>query len=355
MGRIKKIHFAAFLFLIFYGMHSFFAKETSASETDNFMAMDQEIQDSSDYFNQSFNSRVEKILARANKRKLHPESCHSLAMKIAVSVGSQIKSHLRGDSFYEESIDRYPRVHQWSEQYYFHHSIFSNSPGILLLAPTISVGGIHMGGDKISHAYGLGLVYYLKYRMDFPKLLRKAELAQQKNQRGEIDHQAAERQAQAEAEEKLVDFGIYSEKKICGLTNPSTQVFSYADLEANYQGFKMFWSLCHGEQPRLEIHDGKWVNAHPVDINEYVGPYWDEAYYLNDYTEKRWKQVKEKLKGYCGPMQSDPKIRKLFSYYDSRKEEKSFSVLLLEKRLSAKQVPDPLPHSVYALCPELKR
>lgn len=73
----------------------------------------------------------------------------------------------------------------------------------------------------------------------------------------------------------------------------SVGVSSYADLEANYQGYIMARDLC--TQGKLKTHDGYWELVQQVNIGNYVNPNWDEGYNTSGYTAKRDKKVRDNL------------------------------------------------------------
>ena len=94
--------------------------------------------------------------------------------------------------------------------------------------------------------------------------------------------------------------------------------FSYADLEANYQGLKFALDMCEGSNPLLvQDSNGKWSQRKDFDITPYLNPKWDESYYPSAYIKKKMEaEGKTQSNGYCDKRFSPKKVAR-FQYYRS--------------------------------------
>jgi hypothetical protein len=178
------------------------------------------------------------------------------------------------------------------------------------LAPNIQVKGFYFGTDKLSHFASTGRIYYNVFK-------RTSKL------------------------EKAISWGIRDEKTLHGFW-PSG-VFSYADLEANYQGFLFYYGLCHGKKPYLEFEDSQWTLRREFRIEHYVSGLWDESYLESYRLPKNWEKVKIVLADkYCVQRNSEL-VRSRFHYYDTHLPVRSSMRYLKSPRL-------PKAQSFQALC-----
>ena len=69
---------------------------------------------------------------------------------------------------------------------------------------------------------------------------------------------------------KAINYGISLEKTILGFW--ASGVFSFGDLEANYQGLLFNLRFCDDKRgiPYLKIRKGKWVLESEIDIKDYI-------------------------------------------------------------------------------------
>ena len=264
-----------------------------AGETDNYLAIHESIKDSKPLFNQYLNNSIHQALASTPKEK--KQSCTQAALQVMQYLGSNnhigspaLNTKMEVWAEANERIDRYPRFikdnkqHQNELQRYGHNSIYS--PGMELLGisvatldPTININGIYFGTDKLSHFLGSGYLYYKKYL----KILHSQGLSEKQK------HIKIIRQ-----------YGLANENGIIG--KKAAGIFSYADLEANYQGFLLALDLCNGNNPILHFTDKKW-QVRPVDMAKYINPNWDESYNSSTYIPSRWASIQANLKrlDYC--------------------------------------------------------
>src|SRR5690606_11846513 len=132
-----------------------------------------------------------------------------------------------------------PRTNQQYAQDYLPHSIYRYSerplPGTLVpLDPTASVAGVHVGLAKFGHFFINGRRYYDRYL-------------------AALGRGASEEAAILDA----IELGLWQENGILGMGVSS--IFSFAGLEANYQGLEMYRWLCEGDAPALQKVEGRWT------------------------------------------------------------------------------------------------
>jgi hypothetical protein len=267
----------------------FFTRTSLAGETDNYFAWGKEIKDSADLFNDYLNDQVERILVEINAGlpSDHTPKCVNVVMTIMEKMGTTrvvfrmaaLNTALERWAESNPAVDRAPPFGT-PEDEYVAESVFAPRMGPLekkfvSIDPTINIGGIYFGTDKLSHFLGSGFLYYKTYL----KTLRQT--------RSEIA-----------ALNAAIESGCQMEAGILGMK--TTGVFSFADLEANYQGLMLALDLCRPDSP-LKMISGKWVLAFPLDIRKYVNPDWDETENVSVYKSGRWQQVKRNIqkKGYC--------------------------------------------------------
>ena len=192
----------------------------------------------------------------------------------------------------------------------------------------INIGGIYFGIDKLSHFTGSGYLYYQSYLIfrDNPDV---------------------------NAEEMAIWFGILGEKSIIGRI--ATGVFSYADLEANYQGMQLGRNMCEGDNPMLKQSDNRWTLTRLLDMRNYVNPLWDESYNPSFYYDgfnltlmPKNTPVLNNIPKYFDALQS-PFVQDLFTYYDSF-QIKSSSYTFLQRLIQEEKLPSPTLYDIRNIC-----
>ena len=139
-------------------------------------------------------------------------------------------------------------------------------PFFMPMARTMEVGDVRFGMDKIGHFFGFGRRGYKQYL----KYINRG-------------------MSEEEATEKVIRSWLFSERLLVG--NLVDGIYSYADVEANYQGLLMIRSLTEGDNPNFKKVDGQWVLAKPIDIVPFITPDFDETYNLSHYSGPRKNQV----------------------------------------------------------------
>lgn len=215
---------------------------------------------------------------------------------------------------------------------YLNQSIYKHSYGFLFrripLSPNVQVNNIYFGTDKLSHFTSTSISYVKKYL----KLIDK----------GYSDEIARKR---------AIDKGIFKENTILGLK--FIGVYSYADLEANYQGFKFYKKMCLDENSYLKKDDqGFWEVARYADINDDVSPYWDESFNLSYRSEKNWFHTSKVIKDEYCPIYYSPRVQARLEYYQSILKQ-SFSVKYIQELQKNNSSSTPIPYtkqSIVKLC-----
>ncbi|MBI2423266.1 MAG: hypothetical protein HYV27_10585 [Candidatus Hydrogenedentes bacterium] len=245
-------------------------RECGAGETDQFMTWGVELKDSAEPLNAFFNERIEAYLDRVNSQAPRITEEDELTRRIFQHFfGGLFSSTMRSWLHESSEIDRFPtdEVSDWTYQ---RQSILRgfHFPFLLPMAQTIRIGEVYLGIDKIGHFFGFGRRYYQRYQRYVDAGLTEAE-----------------------AEEKMIQWGLFHESyTVGGLVDG---IFSKGDLEANYQGFRLARALCGGAAPHIVNRNGAWVLTRPVDLRDYVTPWFDESYNVSLFTQGRWDRVRK--------------------------------------------------------------
>ncbi|MCP4202324.1 MAG: hypothetical protein GY769_10360 [bacterium] len=244
-----------------------------AFETDQYLALEAELVDSAEPVNAYLNAELEAFLARPAADRL---SCRQIPPRFYRHLfqgllASRLQKFLKSNP----AVDLYPKGVGYRE--HLRRSVYRKPafPYVLPLSPTIRIGEVRFGLDKFGHLFGFGRRYYKQYSR-----LR------------------ARGRSEEEAIRAVVRRGLHQERLFVG--GWADGVFSYGDLEANYQGMELARRFCRGESPLLERSDRQWHRRRMIDLREYVTPSFDESYNNNHYPAPRWKKVRPILVAeYC--------------------------------------------------------
>lgn len=286
------------VFLIFI----IFSSSVSALETDNYLAWRFELSDSSGAINEFFNEEIRSVLRESENEK----SCEEITKKI----GEVFESRLVHDNPVENYLLEVLRPGEIYPTDLFHvqESIYRNPYRFYIpyfgLAPTIQVKGFYFGTDKLSHFASTGRIYYNIYKKNF-------------------------------SVEEAVKWGVKDEKSVHGYW--ASGVFSYADLEANFQGLRFYQSLCEGSSPYLKFNGESWTLKKPFRIQEYVSGLWDETFLESYRLPGNWKKVKEVLKEEYCPLKDSSIVLERFRYYKDHLPKSSTLTLLKKSNLPKAQ------------------
>lgn len=300
----------------------FLSATCQALETDNYLVWDKELQDASATIDSFINQKISLVL------KKNPKSCQEAVEEI----GKELESKLVHDNpveiylmqaLSEDEQEIFPQSIKHTEI-----SIYRNPYRILIpdfgLSPNIQVNGYYFGTDKLSHFFSTGRIYFEQYT----KALKKG-----------FSREAAEKFA--------IDWGIDDENKLHGFW--ASGVFSYADLESNYQGFLFYRSLCEASRIR-KPRNRSWMLVNPLSIKDYVDGNWDETYLESYRLPENMEKVQPFLISYC-PMRSNTLVSQRMDYYQSTSTASSSMAYLssLQKN-AAKNVPQVNQQSLSRLC-----
>ncbi|MFQ5528416.1 MAG: hypothetical protein ACE5GX_19455 [Thermoanaerobaculia bacterium] len=251
----------------------FLAAGAAAFETDQYLALEVELADSAAPVNAFVNRELEAFLSRPGLDRM---ACRRIPTRFYRHLfqglmASRLQKHLKN----EPTIELFPDDLGYRE--HLKRSVYRRPsfPYVLPLSPTIRIGEVRFGLDKFGHLYGFGRRYYNHYLR-----LRSRGLSEK------------------EAVRAVVRRGLRQERFFVG--GIADGVFSYGDLEANYQGMRMARDFCEGPDPYLDRLPGGWRVRREIDLQDYVTPSFDESFNNNHYPRTRWKKVRPILQAeYC--------------------------------------------------------
>ena len=299
-----------------------------ALETDQFYAWKRPLRDATGTINAQINANIDQVLAQVNARR-DADTCSCRSVQKAIRHGFLYPFFVRPEVWATNTsrLDRVPSTPD--EELKFRHDYVYGSASALDVirwmppSPTIEVGGIRIGTDKLSHFFSEGSWLYNNYRRF-----------------------RANGGSEDAAVQRAVEFGIATERTVLGGT--SSGVLSLADVEANYQGFLFYRGLCEGPNPGLKRTPEGWRLDPPFDLAAYVSPEWDESWQPNIFLPKRWAKVKPVMERYC-PLLRDPEIvaqRKAYAERDRiTPSEEVVTRMVREGKLR-----DPRPYTIVSLC-----
>ncbi|MBX7258477.1 MAG: hypothetical protein K1Y02_19090 [Candidatus Hydrogenedentes bacterium] len=289
-------------------MMSVYSQTVLAAETDQFLVWDVELRDSAPALNTYLNQETERFLAEENALHGAEHSAALVTQDLYLYLfRSILDSRLRHFVMTAPDIDRYPPS-TISYPEHLEMSIYSakSFPFILPMARTIRIGDVYLGIDKLSHFFGFGRRYFKRY-------VRLRE----------------EGYPEDVAMEKTVEWGMWYERYLVG--NLTDGIYSYADLEANFQGMMMARSFSEGPTPLLVRTGDKWTLARPIDIRDFVNPGFDESYNCSRFMGTRRSQVMHVLESEVCPKRTAPLVQARFERYQKWKP--SFSQQFVDRKL----------------------
>jgi hypothetical protein len=307
-----------------------FVLNVLAVETDQYMAWKIELSDSSEAINSYLNQEVTAAIAKINLEKNSANySCEDVTGKILSHIKGKYEiSRVSEWTSSSNQVARYPD--ELARYEYARQSIYRHSNSLVNamvdLAKTINVDGYYFGTDKIGHIFYMGRHYYHEYLKAIDK---------------KWSHLQAVRFA--------IDKGIGSEQNFLGYAVGG--VFSYADLEANYQGLLLALDFCQGSQPYLtQTEDKKFVFNQKLNIRKYVNADFDETFNPNYYGPNKIKSVRTMISAhYCDEYQGHQVIER-FRSYRSRYQESYSRKYVWDKLKNTKFVKGMNNQSIFAIC-----
>jgi hypothetical protein len=297
----------------------------SAAETDPYYQWIERVPDGTRAFNDKLNADFAERLRKVNASSSETRTCNEVAWELLGPYANTgfwfVIGSMKGWGF------PYRPAHATERTERFLPASVYRKYGLLPLGlfvpvdPTVRVGEVTFGTDKISHFLNNAFRYWDTYR---------------DARAGGATEEAALLAA--------IDRGIAQEAGILGSGVASS--FSYADLEANFQGLEMIRAWCEGGEL---VHDaGAWVLTKKFDITRWVNPCWDEGWYTTAFSGLTGEGVQASLRAQC-PLRLRPRIADQRAAYRARPCT-SFSVRVLDERIAAGELPDPTPYSVESVC-----
>jgi hypothetical protein len=223
-------------------------------------------------------------------------------------------------------VDRIPRgleeSRDYRQRYLLGNTLSLDFARWLQPSPTLQVGEIRIGSDKLAHFFSEGWWFYRWWKK------HRDEYAPDKLQR------------------KMLRYGLKVEWWVQGML--VTGVVSPADMEANYQGFRFYRQMCHGDEPFLHQREGRWYFSVKFDFRNYVSPEWDESWNANIYGKLRWKRIRAAMTAYC-PMLHSPWVAQQRARYSELDTQTPIEELMAEL-VAAGKLPDPRAFDITAVC-----
>lgn len=302
----------------------------AAAETDPYYAWRFHLSDSADELNAVAARVAAEELQAINRGPDGPSlRCEHVARAITRRMVRAGSWHPFGPIGEDWGFDYAPDDnHEYAEEYepvsIYRYTRLWPLGAFARMVPSIEIDGVTVGIDKLGHFFSESRHYWRVYRA---ALFAGATVE--------------------EAERAAIDRGIRKEHTYFGWR--TSGVFSYADLESNWQGFRYFRDLCEGDDARLVYDDGDWVLTEPLDIRDYVNPCWDEAYNPNGLRQRHVRRIRRALEETC-PLFYRPDVQERWERYRQRGCQ-STSQRYLRELVAAGELPDPHLVHIEELCP----
>lgn len=299
----------------------------AALETDQFYAWRRPLRDGADAVNAWMRGEIAAAVADANRAGA--DSCEDVAQRVRRRLYFFIFQEIELWATQTPDLDRVPDGFEEALAYRDNYLFRTDNPFDLASwmppSPTIEIGGVRLGTDKLSHFASVGWIYHRRYR-------------------DALDEGMEPESAAAHA----IRFGVLSEKTIFGAS--STGALSIADLEANYQGMLFYDGLCNGGRPMLVPGPEGWTVVRAFDLRDHVTPEWDESWNPPVYRKRRWARVRAVLSTYCADL-DDPFVAARRADYRARDRETPTERVLAEL-IQRGRLEDPRRFDIEAVCRE---
>ena len=304
------------------------AGPAAALETDPFYAWDQELSDSAPLINAKVNLEIEAVLAkidasRGDKTRTCDDVVDAILRHFRLFIFHDVELWVTNTSLIERSPGDADEIRGFRERYIYHATNELDPVVWMPPSPTIEIGGVRIGTDKLTHFFSEG-TYYRRWYL----------------------HAIEDGLGHDEAVERAVRRGIRMERRLLGWL--ASGVLSLADLEANEEGMLWLVGMCHADNPQLRRVDGRWTLDPPFDIRGFVSPDWDESWLPNLYTPSRWTKVRPVLESYCDDLTSAA-VRQRREQY-ARSTRASVSMRIIRETIAEGRLPDPATFGIESLC-----
>ena len=258
------------------------AQVAFGTEVDSFTNRHVGHKDSLAVLDAEVNRRIADGIRRANLAG----TCSTYLLSIA--VGNELRAGITGgfmisplEVFSNEDPSVFRTVEEKSLSVFRNVSLWHSVPiTVYPLGRLIKVNDHFIGGDKFSHFFNEGYIYYRKHT----------------NRGLTLD--------------EVLAYGQGTEEGRWGLA--TSGVFSYADLVANLQGMRFWASLFNADDPitgektpYLVCTGEKWEQIRPFRWSEYVDAGWDEGVNCNRYKESLSRALRPVSNLRC-PVEGNP-------------------------------------------------
>jgi len=303
----------------------------AALETDQYYTWGLPLADGRATLNAKVNLEIARALAAAETAQPGaPPTCQAIARELRGRLHFEILQPIEVWVAHSPLVPRIPETPE--EELVFRRENLNGNHGPFDVgrwipdSPTVAVGGVRFGTDKISHFFSSGWRY------------RDTYLAARR--RGASDEQARD---------AAIRWGILEERSTNGLLTDG--VFSRADLEANLAGMDFYLGLCDGPDPLLARDGDRWKVRRRFDWRSYVTPGWDESYNVSIYSASRWRKVRPRLLEYCG-RRNEPEVAERLARYRATFPP-SPTLSAVQALVEEGKLPDPSRFTLAANCPAL--
>jgi hypothetical protein len=299
-----------------------------ALESDQYYAWGRRLDDATAVLNAKVRLEIDRALEEVNSgRRWQDLSCHQVLKHIAPRFREFIFHDIELWMTNSALVPRIPATPaeelDFRRRYLYRNTHPLDMGTKVPPSPTVEIGGVRLGTDKVSHFFSEGSWYY-----DWFRKSRDAGLSVE------------------QAELEAIRRGIWWERTMLGML--SSGVFSPGDLEANYQGMCFMARLCDDESPELVRTDSGWIYTGAFDFSEFVSPEWDESWQSPAYGKRRWAKVRPVLEGYCSLL-SDPRVAQRRREY-RRRDRRTVTERELRRLVEAGKLPDPDRFSIERVC-----
>jgi hypothetical protein len=305
-----------------------FAPTTGAIETDQFYTWGRELADATAVLDAKVNAEMLNELERINStRSWNRHACEDVARRIERHFRLFIYHDLQLWADNSSLLERIPATKQ-EERLYRKRYIYRNRGPFdvgtwIPPSPTVSLNGVRIGTDKLTHFFSEGWMSYQWYAEGLEQGLSAVE-----------------------AEKRAVRRGILLERSVLGMA--ASGVFSLADLEANYQGMVFFREMCQDVDPLLIRDATGWHLSRPFEFRHFVTPEWDESYQPSVFGKRRWKKVRPVMLEYC-PLLDDPQVARMRADYAAR-DSVTFTERIVEELVEEEKLQEPSRFTIDQLC-----
>lgn len=314
-----------------------------AAESDPYYPWLDPPRDGSAALNRAINERIERGLDDVNSAPWSDDlSCREVSTAMTAPLWSTAYFYFASDMV-RWNVDHVPRTRseyasEMPRKGTYRHAWLLPLGNTVPLDPSVQVGDVLFGVDKLGHFFTNGARYLARF-----------------------EDARAQGASVAEAEEAAVRFGVAQENTVLGFY--ASGIFSYADLEANWRGLQFFRGLCPSEKdgivdndgdgvadvtPRLVQRDGRWTLSEPFDIGAVVDPCWDETFATSAFRDVDDGGVKQAVRELC-PTWAKPDIQERRARYRARGCP-ARGVEIVASMVSLGEAPDPAPWNVEAIC-----